>query len=186
MATLPPWRRAVRGAGAGLAAALLLAGGAGAQASAALTVAPTTVRPGQAIHVHAGGLTLPTEEGTALCLGILGPGRNLELGRSPAFRPQIGTVAINAAGSGDADVTVPTDLVAGSYRVVVGGCSPHGNIAPLGPVASATLTVVVAAPAPTPPPPTPRSLPATGGGWAAACHRDHGGGASCQKVSVGP
>lgn len=122
-----------------------------------LTVTPETVRPGQTIRVTASGLG-GFAAGTSACLGVLGPGRNVELNRSPAFRPRIGTIVIGANGAGQADVRVPSDLVGGTYRVILGGCSPLGNIAPLTVIAEGTLTVVMA-PAGT----SPQHLPSTGG-----------------------
>lgn len=123
-----------------------------------LLVTPSTVRPGQTIHVSVSGLAGQPAAGQTNCLGILGPGQNVERNVSPQFRPQIGTMAVAANGTGHADATVPADLVGGSYRVIFGGCSPHGNIAPLSTIAQATITVI----GPTSPPP-PRGLPLSGG-----------------------
>jgi hypothetical protein len=124
-----------------------------AVSSPTVLTSPTSATPGQLIQVMVSGLTAPAA-GTTQCVGLLGPGQNVELGRSPAFRPNLGTVAVSTVGEGQTSVTLPANLVAGTYRIVVGGCSPNGVIAPLAPVASATITVTTAA--------TPR-LPATGG-----------------------
>lgn len=124
-----------------------------------LAVTPSIVRPGQTIHVSVSGLAGEPVAGQTGCLGILGPGQNVEHNVSPQFRPQIGTMAVATNGTGHADATVPTDLVGGSYRVIFGGCSPHGNIAPLSTVAQATIAVVGPTPAPSPTP----ELPASGG-----------------------
>jgi hypothetical protein len=121
--------------------------------SPTVLTSPSTATPGQQIQVMVSGLTAPAA-GATQCVGLLGPGQNVELGRSPAFRPNLGTVAISTVGEGRTSVTLPTNLVAGSYRIVVGGCSPNGFIAPLAPVASATITVSTAA--------SPR-LPSSGG-----------------------
>jgi hypothetical protein len=129
------------------------------QAPRPLIVTPGTVRPGQTIHVSVTGLAGLPIDGKTGCLGILGPGGNVEQNVSPQFRPQIGTMEITANGGGHADASVPADLVGGVYRVILGGCSPHGNIAPLAAVAQATIIVVGPSPAP---PPLPK-LPATGG-----------------------
>jgi hypothetical protein len=114
---------------------------------------PTTARPGESLRVNVTGLTAPNA-GTTQCVGLLGPGRNVEQGLSPAFRPNLGTVAVAVTGEGQTTVALPANLVAGSYRIVVGGCSPNGFIAPLAPVASATITVVSM---------LPGGLPAAGG-----------------------
>lgn len=124
-----------------------------------LAVTPTTVHAGSVIHVSASGLANLPIAGTTAYLGILGPGQNVELNRSPQFRPQIGMLAVTANGTGQTDVTVPVNLVSGSYRVILGGCSPHGSIAPLATIAQATITVVSSSPAPA----SATRLPATGG-----------------------
>jgi LPXTG-motif cell wall-anchored protein len=113
---------------------------------------PTTATPGQQLQVAVTGLTAPAA-GSIQCVGLLGPGQNVELGLTPAFRPNLGTFPVSTVGEGHTAVTLPANLVAGSYRIVVGGCSPNGFIAPLAPVASATITVVISVP----------RLPATGG-----------------------
>jgi hypothetical protein len=114
---------------------------------------PTTVTPGQAIKVNVSGFTAPAA-GTIQCVGLLGPGQNVELNLTPAFRPNLGMITVATSGEGQTSVTLPTNLVGGSYRIVVGGCSPNGIIAPLAPVAAAVITV---------PGPTPPTLPASGG-----------------------
>ncbi len=124
-----------------------------------LAVTPSTVRPGQMIHVSVTGQAGLPIAGKTGCLGILGPGQNVERNLSPRFRPQIGTMAIAADGAGQADVQVPGNLVGGSYRVIFGGCSPHGNIAPLATIAQATISVI----GPTPATGPASKLPATGG-----------------------
>jgi len=125
-------------------------------AAPTLAAAPRVVRPGATIQVTASGLTAPP--GAVLCLGVLGPGRNVELGIAPAFRLRVGTIAIGANGAGSAAVTVPGELTSGTYRLIVGGCAPQPGLAPLAALAATTLTVV----GPTAAPPPPR-LPATGG-----------------------
>jgi hypothetical protein len=124
-----------------------------AVSSPTVLTSPTTATPGQQIQVTVTGLTAPAA-GTTQCVGLLGPGQNVELGLSPAFRPNLGAVAVSTVGEGHTSVTLPANLVAGSFRIVVGGCSPNGFVAPLAPVASATITVVTAA--------APR-LPSSGG-----------------------
>jgi hypothetical protein len=124
-----------------------------------LAVTPTVVRPGQQIHVSVSGLGGLPSAGKIGCLGVLGPGQNVALNRSPQFRPQIGTIAVGVNGSGQADATVPADLVPGSYQVVLGGCSPHGGLAPLATLAAATIQVI----GPTATSPSPVRLPVTGG-----------------------
>ena len=124
-----------------------------------LAVTPATVLPGQTVHVSASGLSGLPITGQTACLGILGPGQNVELDRSPSFRPQIGTLTVSASGDGQANASVPSDLVVGSYRLILGPCSPHGAIAPLSTIAQATIVIagtsggVAALP----------TLPATGG-----------------------
>jgi hypothetical protein len=124
-----------------------------ALSSPTVLTSPTTATPGQQIQVMVSGFTAPAA-GTTQCVGLLGPGQNVELNLSPAFRPNLGTIAVSTVGEGQTSVTLPSNLVAGSFRIVVGGCSPNGFIAPLAPVASATITVTTGT--------TPR-LPATGG-----------------------
>ena len=126
------------------------------QENSSVTIAPTTARPGQSIQVTVSGLTAPNHVNTSLCIGILGPGRNVELGRSPAFRPRVGQVAIGSNGAGQTEVQVPTSLVNGTYQLIVGGCAPQPDLAPLATLASTTLTVAATTP-------TPTTLPATGG-----------------------
>jgi hypothetical protein len=126
---------------------------------ARLTVTPSTVRPGQTIHIAVTGLAGLPIAGKTGCLGILGPGQNVERNLSPRFRPQIAEMATAEDGTGQADAQVPANLVGGSYRVIFGGCAPHGDIAPLATIAQATITVV--GPTVTPMP-VPR-LPSTGG-----------------------
>lgn len=126
------------------------------QESPAVAISPSSARPGQTVHVAVSGLTAPNHVNTSLCVGILGPGRNVELGRTPAFRPRVGEVTIGANGAGQTDVRVPTDLVSGSYQLIVGGCARQPDLAPLATLAAATLTVTTAAP-------TPAKMPATGG-----------------------
>jgi hypothetical protein len=114
---------------------------------------PTTAIPGQQLQVAVTGLTAPAA-GSIQCVGLLGPGQNVELGLTPAFRPNLGNFPVSTVGEGHTTVALPANLVAGRYRIVVGGCSPNGFVAPLAPVASATISVVTSA--------APR-LPATGG-----------------------
>jgi hypothetical protein len=114
---------------------------------------PMIAAPGQQLQVMVSGFTAPAA-GTTQCVGLLGPGQNVELGRSPAFRPNLGTFPVSTVGEGHTTVTLPSNLVAGSYRIVVGGCSSNGFIAPLAPVAAATISVVTN---------TPPRLPGTGG-----------------------
>jgi hypothetical protein len=133
-----------------------------------LAVTPTTISPGQSIHVVASGVTAPNQAGATLCVGLLGPGNNVALGVTPSFRPNLGTIAISASGTGQIDVVTPSSLVAGSYQIVLGGCSPHLDIAPLAPIASATIQVPAAASTPTPAPTvSPPKLPNSGGAPAA-------------------
>ncbi len=144
-----------------LAAVLLAVPGTSARAAPlaaapTLTAAPQVVRPGATIRVVASGLTAPP--GAVLCLGMLGPGRNVERGIAPAFRVRVGTISIGANGTGSAAVTVPGELTGGTYRLIVGGCAPQPGLAPLAALAATTLTVAGPAAAPTPP-----RLPATGG-----------------------
>ena len=126
------------------------------QENPSVAISPTTARPGQSVQVTVSGLTASNHVNTGLCVGMLGPGRNVELGRSPAFRPRVGQVAIGANGAGQTEVQVPTNLVNGTYQLIVGGCAPEPDLAPLATLASTTLTVVTATP-------TPTELPATGG-----------------------
>ncbi len=126
------------------------------QESPVVTVSPPTARPGQTIQVTVSGFTAPNHVNTSACVGMLGPGQNVELGRTPAFRPRVGLVAIGANGTGQTSVMVPASFVAGRYQVVVGGCARQPDLAPLAALASTDLTVVVATP-------TPTRLPATGG-----------------------
>ena len=53
-----------------------------------------------------------------------------------------------------ADVRVPVQASAGTYRIRVGGCPPQPDLAPLAAIAEAQLTVVRSG---------PTSLPASGG-----------------------
>lgn len=153
-----------------LAAGLLLGAAQARAQEPALRVAPSTARPGQTVQVAISNLT--AHAGTTLCLGILGPGRNVELGLTPAFRPRIGQVAIDAQGNGEAAAPLPQGLVPGSYRVIAGGCAPQPDLAPLATLASATVTVTGQATAGTTPTPSapprkpslPASMPTTGGG----------------------
>lgn len=124
-----------------------------------LTVSPSTARPGQTIHVSVAGLAGLPVAGKTGCLGILGPGQNVERNVAPQFRPQIGLLAVAANGTGQADAQLPSNLVAGRYRVIFGGCSPHGNIAPLTTIAQAMITVI----GPTATTPSVSRLPAAGG-----------------------
>ncbi|MGH2459463.1 MAG: hypothetical protein ACRDIY_11410 [Chloroflexota bacterium] len=124
------------------------------QENPAVTISPTTARPGQSVQVTVSGFTAPNHRNAILCVGLLGPGRNVELGRSPAFRPRVGQVVVGANGAGQTSVAVPADFVSGSYQLVVGGCARQPDLAPLAALASATLSVEAA---------TPASLPATGG-----------------------
>ena len=118
------------------------------------TVSPAQVMPGDAVRVSVTGLTGLPMTGTNLCIGFLGPGNNLELGLSPSFRSRLGTVAIGAAGTGEADVRVPVQAAAGIYRIRVGGCPPQPDLAPLAAIAEAQLTVTRGGAS---------GLPATGG-----------------------
>lgn len=126
------------------------------QENPSVTISPTTARPGQSVQVAVAGLTASNHLNTSLCVGMLGPGRNVELGRTPAFRPRVGQVTIGANGAGQTSVSVPTDFVSGSYQLIVGGCAPQPDLAPLATLASATLSVVAATT-------TPTKLPSTGG-----------------------
>lgn len=128
-----------------------------------ITVSSSSVVPGQVIHVSATGLVGLPIAGQSGCLGILGPGQNVEQNLSPAFRPQIGTLAIAANGTGQADAVIPADLVPGSYRLIFGACSPHGKIAPLATIAQATIQVLGPTPRPIPKVLLLPGLPASGG-----------------------
>ncbi len=139
----------------------LLASSLEPQAGPTLSISPTTVGPGQVISVAASGFTASGQPGAILCLGLLGPDQNVELGRSPAFRRKIGQVTLGPNGTAQTTATMPSQLVAGSYRVVVGGCAPQPDLAPLAARASATLTVVTASPTPSPTG-APSRLPASG------------------------
>src|SRR5258708_6140132 len=136
-----------------VALAISFATPAAALSSPTVLTSPSSAVPGQQIQVTVSGFPAPAA-GTTQCVGILGPGQNVELGLSPAFRPNLGSLAVSTIGEGKSSVTLPTNLVAGTYRIVVGGCSPNGFIAPLAPVASATITVATT---------TPPRLPASGG-----------------------
>ncbi len=129
----------------------------------ALTISSSSVVPGQTIHVSATGLTGLPIAGQLGCLGILGPGQNVEQNLSPAFRSQIGTMAIALNGTGQSDAVIPAELVPGSYRLVFGGCSPQGTIAPLATIAQATIQVLEPMPQPAPTRSPVPNLPATGG-----------------------
>ncbi len=104
-----------------------------------LQVSAETVAPGGSIHVAASGIAV-TEQ-TTLCLGILGPGQNVEEGLSPSFRLRLGQITVAADGTGNATVTIPTNLVPGSYRVTIGGCPPQADLPPLAALATANLMV---------------------------------------------
>lgn len=149
-----------------------------AQATPAVTVSPSTVRPGETIQVKVTGFTAPNQVNGTLCFGVIGPGRNFELHKSPAFDLKIGEVTISATGTGQAAGQVPTQLASGSYRLVVGGCARQPDLAPLAALALTTLTVVAAAPTPTPAP-VPTRMPSTGGAPEAALLVALALGASC-------
>ncbi|HUX88575.1 MAG TPA: hypothetical protein VMW65_16350 [Chloroflexota bacterium] len=144
----------------------------------ALTITPTTSSPGLTIHASVSGITTPFQQNITACLGILGPGNNVQENKSPSFRESIGMIAIDGQGSGQADVALPKDLVAGSYQVVIGSCPRQQGLAPLSAIASATMTISTGAPSPTVTPRAngtpgpggsgkpviqPTKLPATGG-----------------------
>ena len=144
----------------------------------ALTIAPTTASPGLTIHATVSGISAPFLQNVTLCLGVLGPGNNVQENKSPSFREAIGMITIDGQGSGQADVALPKDLVAGTYQVVVGGCARQQGLAPLSAITVTTLTISTGAPSPTGTPhatgtPGPASsvkpvvqptrLPATGG-----------------------
>lgn len=155
--------------GALMLAAALPALPAGAQGGPALSVTPSTVRPGQTIQVTAAGFTAPNQVGIPFCVGVLGPGNNVERNVSPQFRERVGLVDIDSAGKGKATLTAPANLVPGVYQLVAGGCPSQPDLAPLATLASATLTVVT--PAGTSGagtvaqvPQLPRAMPSTGGG----------------------
>ena len=120
---------------------------------ASVTVSPSQVGAADAVRVSVTGVAGLPATGTNLCIGFLGPGNNLELGLSPRFQSRIGTVAIDAAGSGAADVRVPVQVAAGVYRIRVGGCPPQPDLAPLAAIAETQLTVTRGG---------PNGLPATG------------------------
>jgi hypothetical protein len=124
-----------------------------------LTVSSEQVVAGQTIHVSVAGLASQPIAGKTGCLGVLGPGQNVELNLSPAFRPQIGMLSVAVDGTGQTDAVIPANLVPGSYRLIFGGCSPNGTIAPLATLAQATIQVLGSASTPSPLP----KLPATGG-----------------------
>ncbi len=113
------------------------------QPSPTIQVSPDTARPGQTVRVTVSGLTAPGQASTTLCLGILGPGQNPEQGIAPSFRLRLGQVAVGANGTGQTDVQIPSNLVAGSYRVTVGGCPPQPDLPPLAALATTTITVTV-------------------------------------------
>ena len=159
----PADRRFLRWLATVLAAGLMLLFVSTAYAAApTLSVTPRMVHPGQIVHVSATGLAGLPIAGLTACLGILGPGQNVEQNLSPAFRPQIGTISVAADGSGQADPTIPLDLVPGNYRLILGGCSPHGNIAPLATIAQSTIAVTGSTLIPTPASGPFPGLPATG------------------------
>jgi hypothetical protein len=120
-----------------------------------LTVSPTAAAPGGSVRVAATGFGGTPQVGATACIGLLGPGQNLELGVSPNFRVRLGTLTVGAGGTGTADVRVPVSAAAGTYRVTLGGCPPQPGLAPLAWVAEASLTVTRSG---------PTGLPATGGG----------------------
>ena len=171
------WRRlthlSVVAVGAFVLSELLGAAQAHAQPPS-VTVAPDSARPGQTIQIAVTGLT--AQANSTLCIGIIGPGQNVELGRSPAFRLRLGQVSLDAQGSGVLVATIATTVVPGPYHIVVGGCPPQPDMAPLAALASATLTVAGESP-PSPggvapgttgsspsPHPVPRGMPKTGAG----------------------
>src|SRR5688572_26390069 len=119
-----------------------------------VTVSPAQVGAGDAVRVSVSGLVGLPATGTNLCIGFLGPGNNLELGLSPSFRSRLGTLAISAAGVGQAEVRVPVQASAGVYRIRVGGCPPQPDLAPLAAIAEAQLAVTRVG---------PTGLPSTGG-----------------------
>lgn len=123
-------------------------------AGPSVVVSPAAAGPGDAVRVVVSGINGLPPAGTTLCVGFLGPGNNLELGASPSFRSRLGTVAVSAGGTGTAEVRVPVQAAAGTYRIRVGGCPPQPDLAPLTPIAEGELTVVRSG---------PTGLPATGG-----------------------
>jgi hypothetical protein len=135
-----------------LAAGALAAGAAGGSAVSAeappqgpgpsVMVSPAQAAPGETVWVSVSGLGGLPAAGATLCIGFLGPGRNLQLGLSPGFRSGLGTVAVGAGGTGQADVRVPAQAAAGLYRIAVGGCPPQPDLAPLAALAEAQLTVI--------------------------------------------
>ncbi len=106
-----------------------------------IVVTPGAAAPGQTVHVSASGFAAENQVGATLCLGVLGPGRNVELGLAPSFRMRIGTLTIGPAGTGEADVQLPTNLAGGTYDLVIGGCPPQAGLAPLAVLARAPITV---------------------------------------------
>ena len=141
-----------------------------------VVVSPASVGPGEAVRVMVSGIGGLPAAGTSLCIGFLGPGNNLELGVSPSFRSRLGTVAISGGGTGTAEVRVPVQAAAGTYRIRVGGCPPQPDLAPLAAIAEGELSVVRSGPTGLPatggfPRPMPMPMPTVGAamvlGWAA-------------------
>lgn len=142
---------------------------AGAQRGLALSVMPSTVRAGQTIQVTATGFTAPNQVGVPFCVGVLGPGANVERNISPQFRERVGLVNIDSAGNGAATLVAPANLVPGVYQLVAGGCPPQPDLAPLATLASAALTVVSSTGTSgsggvAQVPQLPRAMPSTGSG----------------------
>ncbi len=103
---------------------------------------PGSAVTGQSVVVRISGFTAPGEPGALLCVGILGPGQNLEQGLSPSFRLGLGQIAVGSDGTGEAQVQVPPQLASGTYRLIVGGCPPQTGLAPFAALAETELTVV--------------------------------------------
>lgn len=120
-----------------------------------VVVAPGQAMPGEAVRVSVAGIGGLPAGGATFCIGFLGPGQNPELGLSPSFRSRLGTVVVNTAGTGQAEVRLPVQAAAGSYRITVGGCPPQADLAPLAWVAEGQLSVTRGG---------ATGLPATGGG----------------------
>src|SRR5579859_2529570 len=102
-----------------IAWAIIGATPAAALSSPTVLTSPTSAVPGQQIQVSVSGFTAPAA-GTTQCVGLLGPGQNVELGLTPAFRPNLGSFPVPTIGEAKTSVTLPTNLVDGSYRIVVG------------------------------------------------------------------
>src|SRR6266567_2598646 len=85
---------------------LLFAGSATALSAPTVFTTPISAKPGARIRVNVTGFNAPAT-GTTECVGLLGPGQNVELGLSPAFRPNLGAIVIPTSGESQIDVIIP-------------------------------------------------------------------------------